>query len=1090
MSTDDRYAPRPIGGAFFSPATTFLVVVMTVGYAFGLARFMAGLDPVTHLTDRHAWGVWKALNVAAGVAMAASGFTAAALVEIIGRHRYRSVLRTGILLAWLGYLMVAVALVFDLGRYWGIWQPLLNWQGNSVLFEVAMCVVAYLVVLTCEMAPALLEGLGAHQHGQGRWARWLRRRARWLRLAQGWVVTGLPLFVIAGFVLSCMHHSSLGTLMVIAGPKLDALWQTPLLPVLFLASAMMVGLPVVIAASIMSARAFGYRPDMATLGALARWVPWLVGAYGVLRLGDLAWRHETVHLLADARLTILFAVELVAGLVVPFLLLLHRSVRRSPGWLLAAMLLLVFGVCLNRLDVYLLGYTAPYADSGYVPSIGELLLTVALLSTIVVLFRLVAMYFPVLSAPASAVSAREHHPVEPSPVSPGLALGFRVGALAVLVAFVVLYATVHRRALTASFVPHRPAPRLEVDRNLFWENEARRHTARPGDYRNVYFLEGPALNAEVDFYQEVRFSHRSHDVATGGDCAVCHHRHADDPEDRVGTELVDLHAEMEIHLGGACTGCHDDLDALAFRRCLTCHRRPQEPDSPVRLGLKGAYHQQCIGCHQRVSGAVRAPVACDGCHRPNVPDHAQLVGADGRCLDCHPDVERQVLDSAHWRWRGWGPAADLEVEGHRPPPERTSLLDNDMITLLPELVASAGFHIGLPAGASGLAAGAAGHATVDCLVCHDTSGLYRKDPATGIPVGDVDPLFVAGRVGRPTRRSCGACHFFLGGGAGVRHGDLEPALAWPDPALDVHMGLVDLRCQDCHLTTRHRIAGRSFTAPRDEGRVHCTDCHGARPHGIVATTGVHLDRHVSTVACETCHVPAFARDRATRMSIDYSAAGQERGCETDADGQSLYDPLLGTMTWARNVTPVYQWYDGSRVARALDQSIDPRRPVDLNAPRGAHHDPASRIAPFKVHEAVQPYDAERRVLAAVRFRGGLWRHDAWHGDWGSAIADGMAALGEPFSGRYDFVHTRLYTAIHHEVAPAAAALGCGDCHGAAAVRCDRCHDDSVVAPGSVGARYPESSPRLDFEALGYEAGDPAMTGGRGARAGRPGRPPD
>ncbi len=119
---------------------------MGIGFSFGLTRVFAGLSAVTNLDNFYPWGIWIAVDVACGVALAAGGFTTAAFIEIFGKHKFQPLLRPAILTAWLGYAMVAIGLMFDLGRYWNIWRPLFNWQGNSGLFEVAMCVMAYLTV--------------------------------------------------------------------------------------------------------------------------------------------------------------------------------------------------------------------------------------------------------------------------------------------------------------------------------------------------------------------------------------------------------------------------------------------------------------------------------------------------------------------------------------------------------------------------------------------------------------------------------------------------------------------------------------------------------------------------------------------------------------------------------------------------------------------------------------------------------------------------------------------------------------------------------------------------------------------------------
>jgi Ni/Fe-hydrogenase subunit HybB-like protein len=232
--------PHRVTKPFFTFGTLTLLIFMGIGYAFGITRMLLGLSTVTNLDNHSPWGIWISFDVACGVALAAGGFTTAALVDIFGRRKYRPLLRPALLTAFLGYLWVAIALSFDLGRWWNIWRPLFNWQGNSVLFEVGMCVMAYLMVLAIEMSPSVLEGL-RDRLDRGEWvAALLRKVEKPILMVHSWIKIVLPVFIVAGVVLSFMHQSSLGTLMLIAHSKLSPLWDTSLLPILFLMSAIMV----------------------------------------------------------------------------------------------------------------------------------------------------------------------------------------------------------------------------------------------------------------------------------------------------------------------------------------------------------------------------------------------------------------------------------------------------------------------------------------------------------------------------------------------------------------------------------------------------------------------------------------------------------------------------------------------------------------------------------------------------------------------------------------------------------------------------------------------------------------------------------
>jgi len=347
--------PHRIEKPFFTFGTLTLLIFMGVGFSFGVTRVLLGLGSVTNLDNHNPWGIWISFDVACGVALAAGGFTTGALVDIFGRKKYLPLLRPALLTAFLGYLWVVIALSFDLGRYWNLWRPIFNWQGNSVLFEVGMCVTVYLIVLSVEMSPYVLEGLKA-RIDEGAWGAILLRRFEkpLLALAAG-VRIVLPLFIVAGVVLSFMHQSSLGSLMLIAPTQLSPLWNTPILPLLFLLSAIMVGFPMVILESIYANISFGRSPEMELLTPLARIVPWFVGTYGVVKIGDLVVRYGQLNFLENPGATTSLAVEILLGVVAPFLLFLHPAVRRSMGWLFFTVALIIFGVVLNRTNVQLVG---------------------------------------------------------------------------------------------------------------------------------------------------------------------------------------------------------------------------------------------------------------------------------------------------------------------------------------------------------------------------------------------------------------------------------------------------------------------------------------------------------------------------------------------------------------------------------------------------------------------------------------------------------------------------------------------------------------------------------------------------------------
>jgi len=1068
---------------FFTPGTYALLGVMAIGFSFGLTRILGGLGAVTNLDNFYPWGIWIAIDIACGVALAAGGFTTAALVEIFGKKKFHALLRPAILTAWLGYAMVAFGLLFDLGRYWNIWRPIFNWQGNSALFEVGMCVMAYLTVLTIEMSPSFLDGVKERMH-HVRWGKFLLRIEKPILMAHRIIKIVLPIFIIAGVVLSFMHQSSLGTLILIAPSKVHTLWYTPFLPLLFLMSAVMVGFPMVIIESLISSKSFNRVPETHILAKLARMIPWFIGAYAVVKFGDLIIRSGSIQFFDSARNITAFSVEIIIGIILPFILFNIKSLRRSPEWLLFASLLVVAGVVLNRINVYMVAYKPPYATGTYFPSIGEIFLTLAMVSTLMLLYRVVVTYFPVIEKCTCGKCLerykKKEQQLKKKPLSPAWAWIVRGAAVLSLLLFVVLYTQVHKEAVAGDIGALKWAQNVKPLKIEPPAIEASEHMLRPEGYKNLYMLNNEILNSKTDFYESVRFTHRTHDVATGGNCGLCHHRISFDEEDRVGMDVQAFHSEdIEVRLGNTpCGSCHD-MNEITIQKCSSCHWLPNEADEPSRLGLKGAYHRQCIGCHEDQPAAADAPVGCMGCHHPFTPDHAVLVNLSEKpdiyevtlkCLECHKKAGEDILSTAHWSWEGHSP----EVSGHEHSTSlgRKTVVNNCSIATGANNVYCAVCHIGF--GWEKKPFDFSDAARIDCLVCHDTTGTYEKVKG-GFPAEDVDLAVVARNVGRPSRENCGLCHFNSGGGSNFKHGDLEPILADAPDDFDIHMGKYNMKCQECHTTRNHQIAGMSLSSPAFEGRVQCVRCHGEAPHGIAGPLSRHIDNHLRAIACETCHIPEIAKDMPTRIMLDFSQAGQDREPGLDEYGKPTYDKKAGVQKWMKNMTPEYEWYDGTKKAYVLGDRFDPSEVLILNQPLGERLDPSARIYPFKVNSANQPYDSERNILVVPKFYEGYWDHF----DWNKAITEGMKDVGMEYSGSYGFVKSKMYISIHHEVVPAKKSLGCVDCHSVQAVTCRRCHGNEagLDLPEHTQKVYPDVKNRFDFKKLGYQ-GDPALIGGR------------
>ena len=370
--------------------------IMASGLYATYLRIFYGLGGSTNLSDKFPWGLWIAFDVMCGVGLAAGGFTLVAMVHIFNIEKYRPILRPAILTAFLGYSLVVVGLLYDLGRPDRLWHPLVMWNPHSVMFEVAWCVTLYSTVLFLEFLPVVLEKFGLHKP-----LNWIHK-------------ISVPLMIL-GVLLSTLHQSSLGTLFLIVPEKLYPLWYTPILPLLFYVSAIAVGLAMTIFESWHSSRALGRALELPLLMSMARVLAVVLSVYLWIRFLDLSHRHVFGLLTQNRIETWLFALE-IGLMVVPTVLLYQQRIRSSPGRLYACAVMVIFGFIANRLNV---GSTGLEAGSGthYIPRWSEVAVTLSIVAAGFLIFRLIAQYFPIFeahsaeSAPAE-VEEREAESIE------------------------------------------------------------------------------------------------------------------------------------------------------------------------------------------------------------------------------------------------------------------------------------------------------------------------------------------------------------------------------------------------------------------------------------------------------------------------------------------------------------------------------------------------------------------------------------------------------------------------------------------------------------------------------------------------------
>ncbi len=399
---------------FLTPGVIILLILAINGLIFLAIRFFWGLGAVTNLDNQNPWGIWIAIDVAVGVALAAGGFTTAALGHIMHQDKYEVVIRPALLTAMLGYTFAGFGVCVDLGRYYLIWHPILPsmWNGNSALFEVGMCIMIYVTVLYIEFLPIVTERFIGKVRLPGFLSALNNPIDRFLKFLDNKLTKIMFIFIILGVVLSCLHQSSLGTVMVIAGPKMHPLWQTPILPLLFLLSAISVGFPMVIIESLIASRSFGLKPEIEVLSRLARMLGPLLGIYLAFKIGDIFIRETFIYFQEISLESIMFFIELLIGVIIPMRIFLSQKALRSPGWLFTGSILVVLGVVLNRINAFLIAYTPLYATKSYFPSIGEISVTLGLTAIAVLLYRIFVKIFPVISIPDKSLLPKTKYAIK------------------------------------------------------------------------------------------------------------------------------------------------------------------------------------------------------------------------------------------------------------------------------------------------------------------------------------------------------------------------------------------------------------------------------------------------------------------------------------------------------------------------------------------------------------------------------------------------------------------------------------------------------------------------------------------------------
>lgn len=596
-------------------------------------RLYFGLGATTNLSDAVPWGLWKILNMVAGAALATSGFTIGFLAHVLKIKKLERLIKPAILIAFLGYGSSLAALLFDIGLPQSFWHPFIYWNPHSFLFEVFWCVSCYFIITFLELTPTLLEriGLGGIRN--------LLHKAS-------------PGIVIFGITLSCMHHTSLGSLFLVTPTRLYGLWYTPRIPLFFIMTAMAGGLFLFTFIVLLyrhwysppkdkhtsitktckpmeKSQVDAAIPELDALRLITSIAAVILTIYLVLKLLDMTILGQWQLLLKGTWESWLFGFEILIEVLIPIVLIALSRTRHSVTGLGIAAFSGAFGLAMNRLDVGILGY---FRDAGvvYWPSLGEWVICFGVLSMAGLAFFFIVENFSIfgdawrqrLETRDSFVTAfdRLSH-VWKGMILSGVERVTIIATIAVPLAWMLCYP------------PFQQKERIQVIPPLAVDSV--RATLRIDGNRS-------SLSA--------RFNHLAHQEHLGNQssCVLCHHISL--PGDKA-TPCSRCHQSMEnstvifnheyhtvavsrrekltgLHPENrSCNYCHDansTKTASSAKSCVECHADDMSMNKQLvsnvsyasAVSYREAMHQTCIPCHQEKQLELNRPTLgeCATCH--------------------------------------------------------------------------------------------------------------------------------------------------------------------------------------------------------------------------------------------------------------------------------------------------------------------------------------------------------------------------------------------------------------------------------------------------------------------------------------------
>jgi len=378
---------EPMGGRILTRPFVFLSILVVIAIALLLFRLVYGLGAATHLNNGYPWGLWVILDIHITAMIGCGGYVLAVVVYVMNKGEFHTLMRPALVASTFAYTLANLAAWMDLGRWWNFYQILFPWNINlnSVMFEVAICMALYTLVLWIELVPPALE------------------RMNMPRLREA-VFKSLYVIIPLGILLPTMHQSGLGGLIIAAGNKVSPLWQSPWIGFLFLTTAIVVGFSIVVFEGMLTVMGLGRRLELFLYRRLMQVLRWFLLFYLVARFADLWYRGALGAIFTESTVrSTMFWIE-NALFVVPAVILFHPEWRKHALPLFLTAICLILGAAVLRFNALIIGFTPP-AGYVYFPSVIEVLVSIGLLAVEAVGFIYIVKRFPILPPRTRTVAA-------------------------------------------------------------------------------------------------------------------------------------------------------------------------------------------------------------------------------------------------------------------------------------------------------------------------------------------------------------------------------------------------------------------------------------------------------------------------------------------------------------------------------------------------------------------------------------------------------------------------------------------------------------------------------------------------------------